>query len=42
MADLENVKLAKECRADTPFADQGGFHIKGINNLDVGNEKGFI
>jgi putative autoinducer-2 (AI-2) aldolase len=39
IADLEGLKVAKEYRADIPFANQEGFYVKGANSLDWGMKK---
>ncbi|MDF2820660.1 MAG: autoinducer 2 aldolase [Clostridiales bacterium] len=36
MADLDGLKVAKDYRIDTPFARQGGFHVKGMADADWG------
>lgn len=35
MADLEGLKASKDYHVDTPFANQDGFFLKGINHLDL-------
>ncbi|UUX33547.1 3-hydroxy-5-phosphonooxypentane-2,4-dione thiolase [Fundicoccus culcitae] len=39
MADLDNLKVAKDYRVDTPPATSGKFHVKGAENLDWGMKK---
>ena len=39
MADLEGLKASKDYHVDTPFANQDGFFLKGINHLDWGMKK---
>lgn len=39
MPDIDALKVAKNYHVDTPFANQGGFHVKGSNNLDWGMKK---
>lgn len=36
MADKEGMKVAKDYHTDTPFAKQGGFYVKGMNDVDWG------
>ncbi len=39
MADKDGLKVAKDYGVDVPFANQGGFYVKGANNLDWGMKK---
>lgn len=39
MADKDGLKAAKDYHVDTPFANQGSFHVKGSNSLDWGMKK---
>lgn len=39
MPDLDGLKVAKDYHVDTPFANCGGFFIKGANSLDWGMKK---
>lgn len=39
MADIDGLKIAKEYSVDQPFANQGGFYVKGAGNLDWGMKK---
>ena len=39
MADKDGLKIAKDYHADEAFANQGGFYVKGANNLDWGMKK---
>ncbi|MFV0440612.1 MAG: 3-hydroxy-5-phosphonooxypentane-2,4-dione thiolase [Lachnospirales bacterium] len=39
MADKDGLKIAKDYNVDTPFENNGGFYIKGSNNLDWGMKK---
>lgn len=39
MADKDGLKVAKNYHVDAPFAKQGGFHVKGANDLDWGMKK---
>lgn len=39
MADSEGLKVAKNYHVQEKFANQGGFYIKGANNLDWGMKK---
>lgn len=39
MADLDNLKVAKEYYVDTPIKTSGEFYVKGANNLDWGMKK---
>ncbi|MDU7338705.1 MAG: 3-hydroxy-5-phosphonooxypentane-2,4-dione thiolase [Clostridium sp.] len=39
MADKDGNKVAKDYHVEVPFANQGGFHVKGSNNLDWGMKK---
>lgn len=39
MADKDANKVAKDYHIDTPFANQGGFHVKGAAHLDWGMKK---
>ena len=34
MADLDELKVAKNYYVDVPFANQGDFQVKGCNGLD--------
>ncbi|MDR1612107.1 MAG: 3-hydroxy-5-phosphonooxypentane-2,4-dione thiolase [Planctomycetota bacterium] len=36
MADKDGLKAEKNYHLDVPFANQGGFHVKGANSLDWG------
>ncbi len=36
MADKFGNKIAKDYSVDTPFANKGGFHVKGMENMDWG------
>lgn len=36
MADKFGNKIAKDYSIDVPFANQGGFHVKGMQNMDWG------
>lgn len=36
MADKFGNKIAKDYAVGTPFANQGGFHVKGMQNMDWG------
>ncbi len=36
MADLDGLKAEKDYHVDIPFANGGGFYVKGANNLDWG------
>lgn len=39
MADLDELKVAKNYYVDVPFANQGDFQVKGCNGLDWGMKK---
>lgn len=39
MADLDNLKVAKDYSVDIPPQTDGNFHVKGGNNLDWGMKK---
>jgi len=39
MPDIEAFKISKDYRVEEPFQNQGGFHVKGANNLDWGMKK---
>lgn len=39
MADKDGLKVAKDYEVDVPFANQGGFHVKGAGSLDWGMKK---
>lgn len=39
MADKDGMKVAKDYHTEAPFANQGGFHVKGAANLDWGMKK---
>jgi putative autoinducer-2 (AI-2) aldolase len=39
MADKDGLKVAKDYCVDVSFANQGGFYVKGANNLDWGMKK---
>lgn len=39
MADLDNLKVAKNYNVSVEFANQGSFYVKGANNLDWGMKK---
>ena len=39
MADLDGLKVSKDYHVDTPFANNEGFYLKGINHLDWGMKK---
>ncbi len=39
MPDLDGLKVSKDYQTGVPFANQGGFHVKGANNLDWGMKK---
>ena len=39
MADLDGLKVSKDYHVDTPFANNNGFYLKGINHLDWGMKK---
>ncbi|NLO85144.1 MAG: 3-hydroxy-5-phosphonooxypentane-2,4-dione thiolase [Clostridiales bacterium] len=39
MADIEGLKVAKDYHVGENFANQGGFYVKGANNLDWGMKK---
>ena len=39
MADLDGTKVDKNYHLETPFADDGNFHVKGAANLDWGMKK---
>ena len=39
MADLDNLKVAKNYNVDVEFANQGSFYVKGANNVDWGMKK---
>lgn len=39
MADLENLKVAKDYKPEIPFANNESFYVKGANNLDWGMKK---
>ncbi len=39
MADKDGLKIAKDYKIDTPFENNGGFHVKGSNSLDWGMKK---
>lgn len=39
MADKEGLKAEKDYHIDTPFANQGGFYIKGSNSLEWGMKR---
>lgn len=39
MADLDGLKVSKDYHVDTPFANNEGFYLKGINSLDWGMKK---
>lgn len=39
MADKDGLKVAKDYHVDAEFANQGGFYVKGANNLDWGMKK---
>lgn len=36
MADLDGLKIAKDYYTDVPFARNGGFHVKGMADVDWG------
>lgn len=36
MADKEGMKIAKDYHTNTPFAKQGGYYVKGLNDVDWG------
>ena len=36
MADIDGMKVAKDYRTNVPFAKQGGFHVKGMEDVDWG------
>ncbi len=39
MADVDSVKVAKDYHVDIPFANMGGFYVKGAANADWGMKK---
>lgn len=39
MADIDGLKVAKDYHVQEDFANQGGFYVKGANNLDWGMKK---
>ena len=39
MADLDGLKVSKDYHVDTPFSNNEGFYLKGINHLDWGMKK---
>lgn len=39
MADKDGLKVAKDYHIESPFANSGGFYVKGANNLDWGMKK---
>lgn len=39
MADRDGMKVAKNYHTDVGFADQGGFYVKGAENLDWGMKR---
>ena len=39
MADVDGIKVEKNYRLDTAFANNGDFHVKGAANLDWGMKK---
>ncbi|MEG2950927.1 MAG: 3-hydroxy-5-phosphonooxypentane-2,4-dione thiolase [Clostridia bacterium] len=39
MADKDGLKIAKDYHVDEPFANQGGFYVKGATHLDWGMKK---
>lgn len=39
MADKDGLKVAKDYHIDAPFANEGGFYVKGAGNLDWGMKK---
>lgn len=39
MADLDGLKVAKDYHTDVPFANNGGFFVKGANSLEWGMKK---
>ena len=39
MADLDNLKVAKNYYLDVPFSNDKGFYVKGANSLDWGMKK---
>ena len=39
MADKDGLKIAKDYHVGEAFANQGGFYVKGANNLDWGMKK---
>ncbi len=39
MADVDSVKVAKDYHSDIPFANMGGFYVKGAANADWGMKK---
>ena len=39
MADLDNLKVAKNYYVDVPFSNDKGFYVKGANSLDWGMKK---
>ena len=39
MADKDGLKIAKDYHVNEAFANQGGFYVKGANNLDWGMKK---
>ena len=42
MADKDGLKIAKDYHVNEAFANQGGFYVKGANNLDWGMKKQYI
>ena len=39
MADKDGIKIAKDYHVEEPFANMGGFHVKGAAGLDWGMKK---
>ena len=39
MADKDGLKVAKDYHVGEAFGNQGGFYVKGANNLDWGMKK---
>lgn len=39
MADVDGLKVAKNYHVDEPFAKNGGFHVKGMQDVDWGMKK---
>ena len=36
MADIDGMKVAKDYYTDKPFGKQGGFYVKGMDDVDWG------